>query len=151
MTNLEMVKISLFVVASIASSAPVSAEDDYTPGGYYQSHSGQEIVVDLTPLSDNRYAINITTTVQITDELPGCGGGVSGEILIVDDAATLSIPNEGFIPTESVSRTNLEYCRIDLNFRDEYTIKLNELSGCSYYHGAGCDFSGDVFHDAWGI
>jgi hypothetical protein len=30
-------------------------------------------------------------------------------------------------------------------------LELKELSGCSYYHGAACEFSGVVLHEASGL
>lgn len=151
MSSLRMVKLGWIAVALVTSASPTFSENYDPRSGHYQSESKQNLSVLLEHLSDKRYSINITTTVPMVGQMPGCGGGISGELVIETDEATLQIPNEGFIPNEPISQTNLEYCRIDLRFLDNYTIRMEEVSGCGYYHGASCSFSGDVVHEASGI
>lgn len=140
------------IAATLMTSATPIHSEDYDPrSGHYQSESGQNLSVLLEPLSSRRYAISIATTVPMEGNLPGCGGSIMGELVIEADEATLQVPNEGFLVSEPVSQTNLEFCRIDLRFLDSHTIRVEEVSGCSYYHGAGCSFSGDVVHEASGI
>lgn len=144
-------KIGWAIAVCAISAMPVFSESYDQRSGQYQSETGQSLTVLLKPVSGGRYAVDITTTVPMTGNLPGCGGGISGEIEVADDAASLQIPNEGFIPDEPVSPRNLKHCRIDMQFLDQYTMRLNEVSGCGYYHGASCSFSGDVVHEASGI
>ena len=153
MNALKMAGPGVIAASVLLSAAPLHAEDYDPRSGMYQSDSGQNLSVLLTPLSEARYAIDITTTVPMTGDLPGCGGGISGELVIEAEAetATLEVPNEGFVASEPVSQTNQEFCRINLQFLDAYTLRMEEVSGCTYYHGAACSFSGDVVHDASGI
>lgn len=151
MRSLGMTVVGGIAATLIMSATPIHSEDYDPRSGHYQSESGQNLSVLLKPLSDRRYAINIATTVLMEGELPGCGGSIDGELAIEGDVATLQVPNEGFVASGPVSQTNLEYCRIDLRFLDSQTIRVEEISGCSYYHGAGCSFSGDVVHEASGI
>ncbi len=151
MSSIRMVKLGWIAAALVIPATPILSENYDPRTGHYHSESGQNLSVLLGHLSDRRYSINITTTVPMKDMLPGCGGGISGELVIETQEVTLQLPNEGFIPNEPISQTNLEYCQINLRFLDEYTIQIDEVSGCGYYHGASCSFSGDVVHEASGI
>lgn len=140
------------IAAILANTAtPIHAQDHDGRSGRYESEAGQNLSVLLEPLAEDRYAISISTTVPMKGELPGCGGSITGEVLIEDDGARLQVPNEGFIDSEPVSEANLEFCRVDLRFVDGHTIRMQEMSGCGYFHGAGCSFTGDVVHEASGI
>lgn len=141
------------LAAAVAATltAPLHAQGHDGRGGRYDSEDGQALSVTLTPLPDDRYAISISTTVPMRDGLPGCGGSITGALQIADDAASLEVPNEGFVAGAPVSDANLEFCRIDLRFVDEHIIRMQEVSGCGYFHGAGCSFTGDVVHEASGI
>lgn len=145
------VHLGFFIASLAASATPAFSESYDRRSGLYESESGQNLSVLLEHISDNRYSIDLTTTVPMSNTLPGCGGGISGELAIEKDKATLHIPNAGFITNEPISAKNLEYCKVDLRFLDEYTIQMDEVSGCGYYHGASCSFSGTVVHEASGI
>lgn len=151
MRHLGMIEGGLIAATMMTSATSIHAEDYDPRSGNYEAEVGQNLSVLLEPLSGKRYAISIATTVPMDGELPGCGGSIKGELIIEADEATLQVPNEGFLVNEPVSRTNLEFCRIDLRFLNGHIIRIEEVSGCSYYHGAGCSFSGDVFHEASGI
>jgi len=142
------------LIASLAVLAgPVFAQDDAIDrSGIYESEGdGQSLRVDLTHLSGDRYSAAISSTVPITDGVPGCGGGVAGELSIDGTDAMLSVPNEGFVEKEKETLQNSRFCKVSLTFLDEYTLELEEDSGCSYYHGASCSFTGTVVHEASGI
>ncbi|GLU27983.1 hypothetical protein Brsp01_32160 [Brucella sp. NBRC 12950] len=55
------------------------------------------------------------------------------------------------IESKKESLQNSRFCKVNFKFMDQYTLKLEEVSGCSYYHGASCDFNGTVVDEASGI
>ncbi len=141
------------VMASVALLAlPALAQSEETDrSGFYQSEEGQTLTADLTKLADQRYMAKLSTTIEMTDKMPGCGGSIEGEVEIQGDAGVFVIPNEGFIATEAESVQNKKICTINIQFSDEFTMKIEEASGCSYYHGASCSFDGTLLHEASGI
>lgn len=151
MSVIKMGRSHWFVAIFIATVVPALAEDHDLRSGLYQSETGQDLSIVLEHLSDKRYAIDITTRVQMVGTQPGCGGGISGELVIAADEGMLKIPNAGFLPDRPETAANMRQCQISLHFLDEFTIQLEEVSGCSYYHGASCSFTGIVIHEASGI
>ena len=137
--------LALFIMPALAQSEATDR------AGHYESEEGQSLTADLTHLSGNRYSAELSTTVPISDKLAGCGGSLKGELTIEAGAGTLSIPNEGFIAKEAESAQNDKLCKVNLKFSDEYTLQIEEVSGCSYYHGASCSFDGTLVHEASGI
>ncbi|WP_421522278.1 hypothetical protein [Ochrobactrum quorumnocens] len=128
-----------------------SQGDESNRSGHYESEGGASLTVELTHKSGNDYSAAISTTVKMTDKAPGCGGSLKGDVTITGTNATMSIPNEGFMENQKESVKNSRLCKVSFKFVDQYTLKLEEVSGGSYYHGASCDFNGTVVHEASGI
>ncbi|RRD20793.1 hypothetical protein [Brucella pituitosa] len=147
-----MIRTSILAVSLAVLAVPALAQgDENNRAGRYESEGGASLTVDLTQKSGNDYSAAISTTVEMTDKLPGCGGSLKGDVTITGASATMSIPNEGFIESKKESLQNSRFCKVNFKFTDQYTLKLEEVSGCSYYHGASCDFNGTVVHEASGI
>lgn len=137
--------LALMIIPALAQN------EENNHAGRYESEGGQSLTADLTHLSGNRYSVELSTTVPISGERPGCGGGLKGEIAIEADAGTLSIPNEGFIASEAESVLNSKLCKVNFKFSDKYTLQIEEGSGCTFCHGASCSFDGTLVHEASGI
>jgi hypothetical protein len=115
------------------------------------SGSGEgDITLDLTHIENDVYGISINTVVPISD-VGGCAGGVDGEVILDSTGGNFFVENEGYDPQEEESGLNRRYCEISLKFNEDGTLTTEEQSGCLYYHGAACGFSGTLTHDAAGI
>lgn len=119
--------------------------------GLYSNNKPNELTARLTHQSGDTYDIALSTTVPLTSERPGCGGSLEGQATLSGKTSTLRVANEGFIAQEPESLQNARFCEITMTFLDPYTLQLEEVGGCSYYHGAACSFTGVVEHDAKGI
>ncbi|MFP5083787.1 hypothetical protein [Acinetobacter pittii] len=147
-----MIKKSIMIASLLVLAAPAMAQSDKdNREGRYESEDGESLTVELTHKSGNHYLAAISTTSKMTDKLRGCGGSLKGDVTITGAKATMSIPNEGFIESKKESLQNSRQCKVNFKFLDRYTLKLEEVSGCSYYHGASCSFNGTVLHEASGI
>lgn len=143
---------SLLLGVSIAVTAfPALAQYQGSYQGHYSNNQAMALSADLVRKDGDRYSVKLSTVVPINDTRPGCAGSVEGEAVIKDKRATMRIKNEGYDPKSPESAQNQAYCEIKLTFLDKYKLKIEEVSGCSYYHGAACSFSGVVEHDASGI
>ena len=144
--------ILAFLGAIFAASGIALAEGEFGYEGHYSSGEGQSLTADLTPMAEKgRYAVSLSTTVAMVGDQPGCGGGIDGEAMFDGTTAMLSVENEGFDPQEAESPQNMRYCEVKMSVPEEYTLQIEELGGCSYYHGASCSFSGTLMHDAAGL
>lgn len=110
-----------------------------------------ELKADVEHKSGDEYIVNLSTSVPMVDNQPGCGGGVSSSVTIKDKKALFKIHNEGFDPSEAESLRNPRYCEIKMNFVGEFKLEIEEVGGCTYYHGASCEFTGTLEHEASGI
>lgn len=142
----------LALVAVAMTGGAALAEGEFGFEGRYSSEEGQSLTADLTPMSEQgRYAVSLSTTVAMVGDQPGCGGGIDGEIMVDGTEATLSVDNEGFDPQEAESPQNMRFCEVKMSFPQDYTLEIQEIGGCTYYHGASCSFSGTLMHDAAGL
>lgn len=149
-----MLRIFLLGLTVAVMSLPASAEKK--PGfnpheGLFTSNEGMELKADVTHKSGDQYAVSLSTNVPMVDNQPGCGGGVAGDVTIKDKKAIFKIESEGFDPKEAESLRNPRYCEIKMNFVGEYKLEIEEVGGCTYYHGASCEFTGTLEHEASGI
>lgn len=142
-----------FVATALALVAmPAFAEGDYNPiEGIYQGSGEGDLEVNLTHIEADRYSIAISTTVPMENNIPGCGGGIDGEVLLDEGGGNFFVENEGYIGTEPESLYNQRYCEISLKLDGNGELVIEEQSGCGYYHGASCGFTGTLTHDAAGI
>lgn len=138
-----LVALGFQVVATFAKGTV----DPYE--GMYESASGQQLTANITHLKGNRYSAVLSTTVPMTDKINGCGGSLEGELTINANKGILVIPSKDF--GKVVSSQNQQFCKVKFKFYDQYKLDIQEVSGCSYYHGASCSFDGTLIHDASGI
>jgi hypothetical protein len=144
-------RIALAALATLQVLPALAQDQENNRAGLYEQEDGNPLTADLTHLSGNRYSITLSTVVPRKHDRGGCAGSLEGELTIDGNRATLAVPNEGFIAQEKDSTMNKQFCKVNLHFHDKYKLELKELSGCSYYHGAACEFSGVVLHEASGL
>ncbi|WP_273688357.1 hypothetical protein [Ketogulonicigenium vulgare] len=143
MRKIHLLTFSLLLIPALAHA------QDYQ--GLYTSETGQSLQLSLSSTGPDSYDLDLSTTVAMVGNQPGCGGSISGPITITDNQALLQVANEGYDPASPISLSNAKLCEISLSFDGEYTVQLEELGGCGYYHGAACSFTGAVIHDAAGL
>lgn len=149
-----MIRTVLMTAATLVglSALPALAEGDFNPlEGLYQGAGEGELEVEITHIEADRYGIEFTTTVPMENDIPGCGGGVGGEVLLSEGGGNFFVENEGYIGTEPESPLNMRYCEIRLKFDGNGKLEIEEQDGCMYYHGAACGFTGTLEHEAAGI
>jgi len=145
-----MIRSLLLTAVTFAglSALPALAQEHQ---GYWMGSGEGDLTVDLTHIQADQYKIAITTVVPITEEFTGCGGGIDGEVLLDSNGGNFFVENEGYIGTDPESPMNQRYCEISLKFDKNGMLVIEEQSGCMYYHGASCSFTGTLEHDAAGI
>jgi len=136
-------------MALVAATAGASEPASYA--GFYTNNRIYEITADLTVKSGNTYDVALSTTLPMEGDRPGCGGSIAGEITVTGQSTTMKVANEGFFANEPESLANARFCEIRMTFLDAWTIKIEEVGGCGYYHGAACSFDAVVESDAKGI
>lgn len=107
--------------------------------------------MDITHLQDDIYKISIGTTVAMEGDLPGCGGGIDGEVKLSKEGGNFFVENESYDPNSTHPGLKERYCEIGLTFFEGRKLRLEERSGCIGYHGAACGFSGELVHDDAGL
>jgi len=135
--------LAALLLASL-SAAPALAQEHQ--GHWFGDGEGQ-ITLDLTHIQNDIYGISINTLVPISD-MPGCAGGVDGEVILNSEGGNFFVDNEGYDSAAGASPLNQRYCEIALTFNEDGTLTTDEKGGCLYYHGAACGFSGTLQHDA---
>jgi len=136
------------LLVSTLGAAPALAQEHQ---GHWFGDGEGEITLDLTHIQNDIYAISINTIVPISDMGGGCAGGVDGEVILSSEGGNFFVENEDFDPEAEAKGLNQRYCEIALTFNEDGTLTTEEKSGCLYYHGAACGFSGTLQHDAAGI
>lgn len=145
-----MLRTVLMTAIALAGLTALPALAQEHQGHWFGSGEG-DLTVDLTHIQEDQYGIAISTVVPITEEFTGCAGGIDGEVLLDSDGGNFFVENEGYIGTDPESPMNQRYCEISLKFDKKGMLIIEEQSGCMYYHGASCGFSGTLQHDAAGI
>lgn len=84
-------------------------------------------------------------------DLPGCGGGVDGEVKLDKTGGNFFVENESYHLASTAPGLKERYCEIGLTFTEERKLIVEERSGCIGYHGAACGFSGELLHDDAGL
>jgi len=143
--------IGTIVFLGLAASA--NAEDPNAVEGLYSNNApdgGMALEADVTHLEGDKYSVSLSTVVPIRDNIPGCGGGIDGEVTLAGRTGVMSVPNEGYDPN-ATGLGNKPLCEIRLTFDEDFKLVIEEMGGCTYYHGASCEFSGELIHDAAGI
>ncbi len=136
------------LLMSALCAAPALAQEHQ---GHWFGEGEGDITLDLTHIQNDIYGFSINTVVPISDMGGGCAGGVDGEVKLDSKGGNFFIENEGYDPDEGETGLNRRYCEISLTFNEDGTLTTEEQTGCLYYHGAACGFSGTLQHDAAGI
>lgn len=137
------------VVAAALLTIPVaaSAQDPLGLEGTYLGSGEGDLTVELKYLEDDAYAISVETQVPMENDIPGCGGGISGEVLLTAEGGNFFVENEDYDGKAESTPMNQRYCEIGLKFNKDGTLNMEERDGCLYYHGASCGFSGTLIHE----
>ena len=137
---------------AIAQDAlPSSAQDPATYEGFYYGSGEGDLTLDLTHIQDDQYGIAIDTVVPMENDMPGCAGGIEGEVLLSEKGGNFFVENEDYDASLGENPMNMRYCEISLKFDEKGMLIIEEKDGCLAYHGASCGFTGTLEHEAAGI
>lgn len=139
----------ILIVAALSVSIPALAQDVNTTEGRYSGSGEGDLTMELTHIEDDRYAIDISTLVPMENDIPGCAGGIGGEVLLSKRGGNFFVENEDYDP--NIISLSHRQCEIAVSFDGKGGVTLEEKQGCLSYHGASCGFSGTLEHDAAGI
>lgn len=140
-----MLRTMIFAGAMLAASGPVLSQAFDELEGHYSSQTpGRELTADLKRIDGTRYAVSLSTMTPMRGDVGGCGGGIDGEVVLTGRGGVMRVPEPDAGATPTV-------CEIELRFTAPYELTLREKSGCTYFHGAACEFTGKVTHDAAGL
>jgi len=146
-----LLMLRAFLVAlTLSAIVPALAQDVDPIKGHYSGHGEGELTVDLSNIEDDRYAISINTVTPMENDIPGCGGGIEGEVLLSQQGGNFFVENEYYDPAGGPLAAE-RYCEIGLEFDGQGGLKIEERNGCVGYHGAACGFTGTLLHDAAGL
>jgi hypothetical protein len=146
-----MFKPVLIAVTLNFAVLPVFAEDPNQVEGHWSGQGEGDMTVDLTHVQDDIYKISIGTTVAMEGDIPGCGGGIDGEVKLDRKGGNFFVENESYDPESTSPGLKERYCEIGLTFAEGRKLLLEERSGCIGYHGAACGFTGELVHDDAGL
>jgi hypothetical protein len=142
---------TLFAVAALTIAFPALAEEVNEIEGIYTGSGEGELTLELTHIEDDRYSVAIETIVPIEDDMPGCAGGIEGEVLLSKKGGNFFVENESYDPESTSPMFSERHCEIRMSFDGKGGVELEEQSGCLEYHGAACGFTGSLTHDAAGL
>lgn len=143
-----MIRLAFLAAALTLSAGAALAEDvAVREGTYFGSGEGGELTVKLNHINADIYGINIETSVPMENDIPGCGGGISGEIIMDTSGGNFFVENEDYVDGSMSPLENERYCEINLTFDEDGFLNVQERSGCLAYHGAACEFTGQVMHE----
>lgn len=140
--------LPLTAVLVLASTSAFAQEIPVREGTYYGGGEGGNLTVELNRLDGDVYAIDIGTTVPMENDIPGCSGSVSGELIMSPSGGNLFVENEDFVDGSSSIYENQRYCEVNLTFDDDGFLNVQEQRGCLIYHGAACEFTGQLVHES---
>jgi hypothetical protein len=148
-----MFRISAVVLALglTLPAFPAIAQDFDAIEGLYTGQGEGDLTVDISHIENDRYAISFETGVPMVDDMPGCGGGVEGEVLLDKNGGNFFAENEFYDPKGDTPSSQARYCEIGLTFDGAGKLVIEERDGCISYHGAACGFTGELMHDAAGL
>lgn len=131
--------LPLLAVAFLA--APVQAQE----GSYIGSGEG-ELSAKIKHVGDDVFAISLETVVATENDMGGCAGGVEGEAILDETGGTLFVENEDYEEGSDSLMFGEQYCEVTLSFDEDGFLNIEEQSGCLFYHGAACGFSGQLIN-----
>ncbi|HWU19600.1 MAG TPA: hypothetical protein VN155_18120 [Devosia sp.] len=143
-----MIRLTVLAATLALIASPAFAQNDAGPlgdkvGEFVGSGEG-ELSAEITHLQNDVYAISITTTVPMENDIPGCGGGIDGEMIMTETGGNFFVENEDYEQGSTSPLTNERYCEIGVNFDEDGFLNLEERGGCIAYHGASCGFTGQL-------
>lgn len=139
--------LTAFVFTGLTALPALAQEHE---GMWIGSGEG-DLSVDLSHIQEDQYGISISTTVPISDDFTGCGGGIDGEVLLDSKGGNFFVENEDYDASLGENPMNMRYCEISLKFDEKGMLIIEEKDGCLAYHGASCGFTGTLEHEAAGI
>lgn len=141
---------TFLIAATLSITVPALAQDVNVIEGHYSGEGEGDLTVDLTHIENDRYAISINTTTPMENDIPGCGGGIEGEVLLSEEGGNFFVENEDYDP-EGGPLAAERTCEVGLTFDGQGGLEIEERDGCISYHGAACGFTGSLLHDAAGL
>jgi hypothetical protein len=112
-------------------------------GSYFGSGEG-DLTTVITPLQDDIYSVDLTTTTPMDGDMAGCAGAVSGGVNLSPMGGKLVVANEDYDPADADNPMfGNKYCEVSLDFVDGQ-LMIQEGDGCLSYHGAACGFTGEL-------
>ncbi len=141
-----MFRTALLAFALIGTTLPVVAQDAPDFSGTYLGSGEGDLTLELNHIENDAYGISIETVVPMENDMPGCGGGIEGEVLLSETGGNFFVENEMYDPESDSPLDRHRYCEIGITFNEDGTVNLEERDGCLYYHGASCGFSGNLVH-----
>lgn len=147
-----MIRLPVLAATLALLAAPAFAQDSAGPlgdrvGEYVGSGEG-ELSAKITHIENDIYAISIGTVVAMDekDNIPGCGGGIDGEMIMTETGGNFFVENEDYEANSTSPLTSERYCEIGVTFDEDGFLNLEERSGCIAYHGAACGFTGQLLN-----
>lgn len=141
---------AFLVVAALSATVSALAQEVNLIEGHYSGQGEGELTVDLSHIENDRYAISINTVTPMENDIPGCGGGVEGEVLLSEQGGNFFVENQYYDPDGGPLAAE-RYCEVGLKLDGQGGLEIEEQSGCIGYHGAACGFTGTLLHDAAGL
>lgn len=136
----------LLAATIVCTTLPAFAQDADNLSGYYTGSGEGDLTLELNHIQADQYGISISTTVPMENDIPGCGGGVDGEVLLSETGGNFFVENEMYDPKSTSPLDSHRYCEIGITFDGQGGVTLEERDGCLEYHGASCGFSGNLIH-----
>ena len=142
---------ALFATTLLATAIHAQEAAAFTPeeqeGTYFGSGEGGELTAKLTHKQDDIFAVSIETVVPMENDMPGCGGGIDGEMILGPTGGNLFVENEDYEAGSDSPMFGEQYCEVELSFDEDGFLNIQEKSGCLSYHGAACEFTGQLLND----
>ncbi|MET3925474.1 hypothetical protein [Devosia sp. 2618] len=144
-----MIRLTLLAAALVLSAGSTLAQENpIREGNYYGGGEGGNLTVNLKHIDADIYGISIGTEVPMENDIPGCGGGISGELIMEPSGGNFFVENEDYVAGSSSPLENERYCEITLTFDEDGFLNVQEQNGCLAYHGASCEFTGQLVHES---
>ena len=117
------------VVQQSTSTLPTVVQSKAGFSGRFVSHGESDVTAEIGPVNAaGKYPVSVTTKGK-TSGGGTCGGGVEGLAEMTGTLLKLNAVGNG------------EKCELALSLERDGKLKIEEGQGCSYFHGAACDFS----------
>jgi hypothetical protein len=138
-----MLRLALPLLAAVLLAAPALAQE----GNYVGSGEGGELTAKIKHIENDVFALSLSTTVPMEDNFPGCGGAIEGQAILDDTGGNFFVENEDYEPGSDSPMFGEQYCEIKLSFDEDGFLNIEEQQGCIFYHGAACEFTGQLLNE----